>query len=597
MKFLGLVTLILAFSLNILAQGVPAGFDLSNYGVKIEPDKRVMVVLETLDLARDQSGKRLLDTTLSAAGTKFRDQMESDLAVPEDLRQKVSTFVAQYKKRHPQATDAEIISPFISMAYSLSQVPDLADPTVTGDLPGSLLDVLDFAPLVREFYRRTGIGAKLDQYVKDYQVASDATIRPSARDMVGELLDYLHTRPQTLYAEKVKVESQKGKGKKIQQIETREHERRFFIVPEMLAPAGNTNFLNIRDDYYVIVPPDTDLRPSDARRAFLQFVVDPLVLTNAKDISTIQASVKQLLDDRRKINPDVTPDVYLAIGRSLVAAIDASELEHSRVNAATLLARRKIDTLKTADEKKAVSAELDKLKRSFADETALRLSDDYEKGSVLAFYFAKQLNGLEDSGFDIASSMREMILSLDASKEANRLNEFAEARKRGLAAREERHSKPVFTVAVENPVTTRLLEIQKAVDAKNYTQAADDLKKLLQTNPDEARIYYSLGYIASLEAQNITDTAAQKAKLLEAKNAYQKVIELAADQERDAARRQDVDLALVSRTYVALAKIYEFYDESEYAKKIYDMAIKLGDVNGGAYGEALAAKQRLLKNQ
>jgi len=597
MKFLGFLILLFAFSLNIFAQGAPAGFDLSNYGVKIEPDKRVMVVLGTLDLARDESGKRLLDTTLSKAGTKFRDQMESDLAVPDDLRQKISTFVGQYKKRHPKATDAEIVSPFISMAYSLSQVPDLADPTVTGDLPGSLLDVLDFAPLVREFYRRPGIGAKLDQYVKDYQTASDAAIRPSARDMVSELLDYLHTRPQTLYAEKVKVESQKGKGKKLQQIETREHERHFFIVPEMLAPAGNTNFLNIRDDYYVIVPPDTDLRPSDARRAFLQFVVDPLVLTNAKDIATIQPGVKQLLDERRKINPDATPDVYLAIGRSLVAAIDASELEHSRVNAATLLARRKIDTLKTDDEKKAVSGELDKLKQSFADETALRLSEDYEKGAVLAFYFAKQLKGLEDSGFDIASSMREMILSLDASKEASRLTEFAEARKRGLAAREERRSKPVFTAAVENPVTTRLLEIQKTVDAKNYTQAAADLKQLLQTNPAEARIYYSLGYISSLEAQNTTDTAAQKAKLLDAKNAYQKVIEIAADQEKDAGKRQDVDLALVSRTYVALAKIYEFYDETEYAKKIYDMAIKLGNVNGGAYGEALAAKQRLLKDQ
>jgi tetratricopeptide (TPR) repeat protein len=155
----------------------------------------------------------------------------------------------------------------------------------------------------------------------------------------------------------------------------------------------------------------------------------------------------------------------------------------------------------------------------------------------------------------------------------------------------------VFTAAVENPVTTRLLEIQKTVDAKNYTQAAADLKQLLQTNPAEARIYYSLGYISSLEAQNTTDTAAQKAKLLDAKNAYQKVIEIAADQEKDAGKRQDVDLALVSRTYVALAKIYEFYDETEYAKKIYDMAIKLGNVNGGAYGEALAAKQRLLKDQ
>jgi tetratricopeptide (TPR) repeat protein len=598
MRNLAFLLFILVFSLNALAQGVPAGFDLSNYGVKVEPDKRLMVVLATLEAARDDKGSnRLINTILSPAGTKFRNELDSDLTVPDDLRQKISTFVIQYKKRHPQATDAETVAPFISMAYSLSPVPDLSDPVVTSDLPGSLLDVLDFAPLVREFYRQSGIAAKLDQYTKEYQAASDAAIRPSARDMVSELMDYLHTRPQTIYTEKVKTVVQKGKSKngKVQQIETREHERRFFFVPEMLAPTGNTNFLNIRDDYYVIIPPDTDLRPSDARRAFLQFVVDPLVLTNAKDISTVQAGIKQLLDERRKINPNVTPDVFLAIGRSMVAAIDARELEYERVNAATLLARRKIETVKTAEEKKAVSDELNALKQSFADETAVRLSDEYERGSVLAFYFADQLKGLEDSGFDVASSMRDMILSLNATKETNRLEQYAEARKRGLAARAARRSKPEMT-AVENPLTARLIEIQKMIDAKDYTGAGTGLKQLLQSNPNEARIYYSLGLVASLTAEGITDQDMQKAKLLEAKNAYEKVIDIAAAQLANPATRQSVDLALASRTYVALAKIYEFYDDTEYAKKIYDMAIKIGNINGGAYAEAIAAKQRLLKN-
>jgi len=591
MKYLVFFTLILAFSLNVFAQAAPAGFDLSNYGVKVEPEKRVIVVLGALDSARDDNGKRLLNTTLSTAGTKFRDQMESDLAVPDDLRQKISTFVAAYKKRHPQAADAEILSPFISMAYSLSQVPNLADPTVTGDLPGSLLDVLDFAPLVREYYRRSGIAAKLDQYAKDYQTTSDASVRPSARDMVSELLDYLHTRPQTLYTEKVKVETQKGnsKNKKIQQIETREHERRFFIVPEMLEPAGITNFLNIRDDYYVIIPPDTDLRPSDARRAFLQFVVDPLVLTNAKDISTVQAGVKQLLDERRKINPDVTPDVYIAIGRSLVAAIDARELEHSRVSAATTLARQKVDTLKTDAEKKAVSAELDKLKQGFADETALRLSDDYEKGAVLAFYFAQQLKGLEDSGFDIASSMREMILSLDASKEANRLNEFAEARKRGIATREERRNNPeATTIVIENPVTTRLLDIQKTIDAKDFAKAYADLQELVKTNPAEPRIYYAIGRVAGYQAEAIDDQQAQNKKLIEAKDAYAQVLKTAT---------RTTDQALLSLTYVALAKIYEFYNDNPTAIQLYNRAIAYGPLDKSGYAEALAAKQRLVKNQ
>lgn len=49
------------------------------------------------------------------------------------------------------------------------------------------------------------------------------------------------------------------------------------VVPEMLAQAGNIIFLNVKDDYYLVLPPDKDLSNTDARRAFLQYVVDPLV--------------------------------------------------------------------------------------------------------------------------------------------------------------------------------------------------------------------------------------------------------------------------------------------------------------------------------
>lgn len=563
--------------------------DLTNYGVRIEPDKRLMVVLATLEMANGGPDK-VVNTTLSAAGSKFRKTLHADMVnVPADLTQKIVTFVSQYKKRHPKDSDADIVAPFMSMAYTLSPVPDLADPVITNDLPGTLLDVLDFAPLVREFYRRSNIGPRLDGYIKLYQEETDATLRPSAREMVGDLLDYLHTRPQTTYIEKVKTLTQKGKhGGELQKIETVEHDRRFFIVPELLAPTGNISFLNIHDDYYVILPPDTNLGFSEARRAYLQYVIDALTLKNSKEIATVRDGIKQLLDERRKSNPDVTPDVFLAVTRSLVAAADARQIEFARAAIVTQQARIKIDSLKTSEEKKAVTVELEKFKASLADETALRLSEDYEKGSVLVFYFAEQLKGTEDSGFDIASSMREMILSLDAAKEANRLEQFADARKRALAAREERKNKPETTsFIVENPVTNKLLEIQKLIDTKNYAQADSELKLLQKTNPAEPRIFYNLGRVASLSAETITNPEAQNKKLIEAKIAYENVLRSATNQ---------TDPALVSLSYVALAKIYEFYDQKEYALKIYDAAIKVGRVANGAFDEAVAAKQRLLKN-
>ena len=51
-SFFVFIALFLAFSATVYGQGSPAGFDLSNYGVRIEPDKRVMVVLATIEAAR-----------------------------------------------------------------------------------------------------------------------------------------------------------------------------------------------------------------------------------------------------------------------------------------------------------------------------------------------------------------------------------------------------------------------------------------------------------------------------------------------------------------------------------------------------------------
>ncbi len=255
MRQILLVILVLSFVLAVSAQNVQPGFDLSNYGVRIEPDKRLMAVLAALEMAEmtDASGTttKLINTPLSKKGAEFRSQLLADNAsLNPDLRRRISTFVLQYKKLHPKATDAEITAPFISMASTLSPVPDLADPTNTADLPGALLDVLDFAPLAREFYRRSSMSSHLDDYVKTYRTEADGVLRGSARDMVSELLDYLHTRPQLFFTEKIKTATQKTKSKiTLEKTETITHERHFSIVPEMLAPQGNINFLTARDDY------------------------------------------------------------------------------------------------------------------------------------------------------------------------------------------------------------------------------------------------------------------------------------------------------------------------------------------------------------
>lgn len=608
--------LILVFSLNIFAQ-TPRKFDFSEYGVRIEPDKRLIVVLASLEAAG-------VKTPLTAQGEEYRNKLKELKGLDEippdknqSLRDRLSNFINQYKKRHSNATDAEIVAPFISMAYTLAPAPDLTEPNRTTDLPGDLLDVLDYSPLVREFYRKTNFGQKMDEYVKIYQEAGDQ-MRPSASLMIGQLLDYLNTRPEITYIEKTKIQSQPAKkGKRtLEKTEVRERERRFFIVPEMLAAKGTINFVNAGDEYYAIVPPTTDLTSSEARRAYLQFVLDPVVLKYSQEIFTHRDAVKALLDERRKINSSISPDFVLAVSRSLVAAVDARQLEYDKARIATFNARQRIAQIEAEDAKlkqegkfdqakrdamkKEIVAKLNEYTQKLSDETAVLLSDAFENGAVLAFYFAEKLKGMEDSGFDITESVGNMIAGFDASKETNRLSEFAEARKRGIAEREERRKlSATAEIVIENPLTKRLLEIDATVKNKQFDQARTSLNELLRDDAmsdeanEKARIYYSLGRLESLSAESATNEDTRNEHLLAAKNAYSKVVEYqTGEYEKDVK-----DKALTSLAYVALGRIFEFNEQNEYAVKLYEAAIKVGEVSGGEYKEAVAARNRLMKNQ
>ena len=123
-----------------------------------------------------------------------------------------------------------------------------------------------------------------------------------------------------------------------------------------------------------------------------------------------------------------------------------------------------------------------------------------------------------------------------------------------------------------------------------------------KNNPVEARVSYNIGRVASLTAESYeteADADKQGDKLREAKAAYEDVINIYNAQAVEARKgltvKDPVDAALVSRSFVALAKIYEFYDNKEYAIQLYDAALRLEPVVGDARGEALAAKARLIK--
>src|SRR6266550_2156026 len=411
-------------------QREPASFELADYGVTFNVEPRLIIMMAALEAAGFDPGPA------DAEPSVFRAQVRKDLSELEpDLRGRLHAFYERNKLPAP-ATAADQAARYVSLAFALDPPPSLEAPVRSEDLPGSLLEVLDFAPLVKEFYRRSGIDEKLVSYTRAYQAEGDRLRKPTS-EMVRAVLSYLHTRPITISLERIRVRTP-GKKKGMVSQTTREHERHFLIVPDLLGAPGAINFRVIGDEYYAVVPQGTDPASSELRRGYVQFVTDPLLVRFNRAIADRREQIKQILAEREKAGVTVTPDVFVAVSRSLVAAAEVRFEEVRKLEALSRDMRARLGSAKDEAARQALSKDFQAATTAIQDESLSRLSEEYERGAVLAFFFAEQLKGVESSGFDVANFLVDMISSFDPVKETRRLAENAPARERALAARQAR---------------------------------------------------------------------------------------------------------------------------------------------------------------
>jgi hypothetical protein len=560
-----------------------ATFQVSEYGVDFQADPRLILVMAALDAAG-------LDTTPAGRPpSTFRTKLRKDLTnLDPDLRGRLRTFYERNRLPAP-ATPADQAARYVSLALALGPMPTFEAPARSDDLPAGLLEVLDFAPLVQEFYRRSGIDEHMVEYVRAYQAEGDR-LRAPTTEMVRSLLTYLHTRPMTSSSERVEVQdpSKKSKEKKYT---FREKERRFLILPDLLAARGAINFRIIGDDYYAVVPEGTDPSSSELRRAYLQYVIDALVLRFNRDIALRREQVKQLLAERQKAGAQVTPDVFLSVSRSLVTAADARYEEARRLEMLARDSRASLAAAKTDAERATIGKSAQAEMKAIQDETVARLAEEYEKGAVLTFYFADQLKGIESAGFDLANFFPDMIASFDPVREARRPAEYAETVQRALAAREARiaarRSQSEVNPATDSRESTLVRDLSAIEDTlrnKDYNEAEARLREMLKEYPREPRIFFALGRTASLAAMDATDEQVQAERLNRALGHYRLAV---------AASSPETDKAIMSRAHESMGRINAFLDNTAEAVKEFDEAIKLGDVRGGAYREAIEGKKKL----
>jgi len=564
------------------------GFNLSDYGVSFQTDPRLIVMMAALEAAGFDA------VPAGEEPSAFRALVRKDIATLDpDVRTKLRRFYEGNKLPAP-ASAADQAARYVSLALALGPPPLLEAPARSEDLPSSLLEVLDFAPLVKEFYDRSHFDEKMPGYIRAYQAEGDRLRRPTA-EMMRSVLSYLHTRPIIVTEERVAVKPPTTPKKDAPKRYTvREKARHFQILPDLLGAPGTINFRVIGDEYYAVVPQGIDPTSSELRRAYLQYVIDPLVLRYNREIAARREQLRSIISDREKAGATISPDVFLAVSRSLVAAADARYEEWEKLDALNQEARVRIDAAKDAASKQAIAKEFQANSQIVKDETIARLADDYEHGAILAFYFSDQLKGLESSGFDISSFFADMIGGFDPARETRRLTENAETRQRALAARQARLAArrsevtaPVYTeaeAARAAELVKQLGEIEQILRTKDYNNAETRLKALLRDYPREPRIFFALGQTASLAAADAIDEDVQGQRLNRALGNYRLAIEAASPEN---------DRALISRAHEAMGRIQAFLDHNDEAIKEFDEAIRIGDVPGGAFRDALEGKRKL----
>ena len=568
----------------------PSSLGLSDFGIEIVPDPRLVAVMSALDAAGWDP------TPVGASPSVFRELVRKDFAgLDASLRRRLQDFYARNALKGAGVTAAEQAARYVSLAYTLGPPPAFDAPARSDELPGGVLDVLDFAPLVREFYKQSGLDARLADYVSMHRAAGDK-LRAPTLDMARGVLAYLNTRPETFINERVSVPAPAATGKKKDEKRVtvmRERERHFRVVPDLLAAPGAINFRAVGDDYYAIVPADTDPRLSEMRRAYLQFIIDPLVARNSREVAARRPEIKQLLDaEQARKGRDFGPDIFLVVARSLVAAANVRMDEQARLRLLQLETSRRLQAAGTNQvAKDAALKESKERQGTIADASAAELAEAYERGAVLSFHFGEQLRGVEGAGFDVANFVPDMIAAFDPARELKRPAEYAEAvaraanaRRLAAEARAREMTEAPPTDARRAALIKSLNDVGELLRVRNYEEAEARLTALKSEYRDEPLVYFTLGQAASLSAQEAIDEALQSARLNAALGHFRQALLFATP---------DTDRTVVLRAHLSSGRILAHLERREEALREFDAVINASQPSERFHQEALAEKKKL----
>jgi tetratricopeptide (TPR) repeat protein len=568
----------------VTARKDAVGFiDPSEINLRIEYDVRTFVVMAAVGAAGFDYETGGQPISPARAELK-RDQAGLDPA----LRQKLAAYYQSHRRaaveESADATRYAALSLLMTQppAFSIFQRDENA-------IPPDLRPLLDFVPLVQEFYVKSGIKNLFPKYNAVANVYVQAYRRPVG-EVIYKTLEYFKTQPQLVINMRPLVvtsdQAQPSKKDKPKVI-TRTRTRQLFLITDPLSAMDTAivrdDILNQKDellsrrmgdDYIVVVGPSRAPTTNAARQAMIRYVIDPMVERHLRKSLEYKDQITKLVASVPTAASQFRPSVYLVLRESLA---QAAEARMKRIDAA---------------EGGAGYSE---------DDAVFDLAQSYLRGAALAFHFYEALTGLEKVGINIEDFFDQMVETTKFEREAERPKQFEAVVARVSAARRaaasKAHSAREATETAGNPIAKKIILSDDLIRQRRYGEARPILEEILVSEPRNARALYGLAQVVSQtpsraeqdpKADDNDKIQGQYERFKKAVDLYRKAIENAS---------RESEGWLIQWSHVYIGRMLDFQEFRADAVVEYEKAIALGEIPNGAYQEALEGKRRPFGNK
>ncbi len=513
-----------------------------------------------------------------------RAELRKDLSkLDPAVKEKLAAFYKAHRRQNvDEAADAARYAALSLMmtpppAFTVYQSSDRA-------VPDDLQPLLDFVPLVREFYVKSGIRELVPKYMSVGDAYATA-YRKAIGELIYDVLEYFHTEPQTVIHMRPLVITTGEAEARIRKstVVGRSRTRQVFVIPDPLA-ALNTSIVRgdllnqkedllsrrVGDDYIVIVGPSRTVTTESARQAMIRFVIDPLVERHLKASLEYKDQILKLVAAVPTASKQYSTSVYLTIRESLAQATEAR--------------MRRLQAIAT----RGAYSE---------DDAVFDLAQAYLRGAVLSFHFYESLAGLEKVGISLEDFFDQMVATAKFDREGTRPREFEAVVARVSVSRAKISSNAsgegAAAEAVMGAMAAKILASDDLIRQKRFADARPILEEVLAVEPNNARALYGMAQVLTQTASPVErdpkadendKIQAQHDRLEHAIKLYRKAIENAS---------KDSERWLIQWSHVFLGRIFDFQEFRADALAEYTKAVEMGpDIPNGAYKEALEGKQR-----